>query len=139
MNGQCLIFIVKRLVEDSGRLSTVTISRDKASIHATALPLIEERLSHDNPRSRREYANHCGAFDSLKVRLRMQHHVTLKTYGLRFQSSYYRGASTNRYRARVLRGQRRSDGRLEVSNFRILPENSCHLSTPRERSIFTIL
>ena len=33
MNGQCLMFIVKQLVEDGGRLSAVLFSRGKASIH----------------------------------------------------------------------------------------------------------
>jgi hypothetical protein len=33
VNGQCLMFIVKQLVEDGGRLSAVLISRGKASIH----------------------------------------------------------------------------------------------------------
>ena len=33
MDGQCLIFILKQLVEDGGRLSAVLISRGKASIH----------------------------------------------------------------------------------------------------------
>ena len=41
--------------------------------------------------------------------------------------------------SRVLRGRRRSDAEQKVRNFRMLPETSCHLSTPRERSIFTIL
>jgi hypothetical protein len=33
VNGQCLIFIVKQLVEYGGRLSAVLFSRGKASIH----------------------------------------------------------------------------------------------------------
>ena len=33
MNGQCLIFILKQLVEDRGRLSAVLFSRGKVSIH----------------------------------------------------------------------------------------------------------
>jgi len=33
VNGQCLTFIVKQLVEYGGRLSAVQFSRGKASIH----------------------------------------------------------------------------------------------------------
>jgi hypothetical protein len=52
VNGQRLIFIMKRLVEDSGRPIAVLFSRGKASIHTRVLARIDECLSYDKPRSR---------------------------------------------------------------------------------------
>lgn len=90
MNGQCLIFIVNQLVEYGGRLSAVLFSRGKASIHRQfSLELRNASHMTSQNHGRNMSITLVPSIDYLKLRLRAHHHVTLKTYGFRVQSSYY--------------------------------------------------
>lgn len=107
MNGQCLIFIVKQLVEDGGRLNAVLFSRGKASIHRqSSLELRNASHTTSQDHGRNMSITLVPSIDYLKLRLRAHQHVTLKTYGFRVQSSYYYGAWANCHLACIARAEK---------------------------------